>query len=216
MRLRRFWIGVGLGVTTIALLGSPVDSQQYPPSPNGTTTTTSSSPRTPTTTAGGGGVFPGPNGTTVTVGPGAPTVTLGISVRPTVVVAGQPVIINASGFAALSNVDLVLRSAPIDLGNVTADSGGRIAVAVIVPTGTPSGRHTISAVGVAPDGRPLVQSATLDVLPPGSKLPSGAASTGGLPRTGQMILRWALGALALLALGVVVVLADRRRRSRSA
>ena len=41
----------------------------------------------------------------------------------------------------------------------------------------------------------------------------GAGGGGGaLPRTGAMILRWSLAALALLAVGTLLVLADRRRK----
>jgi hypothetical protein len=41
--------------------------------------------------------------------------------------------------------------------------------------------------------------------------PAGTGS-GALPRTGAMILRWTLAALALVAVGALLVFADRRRR----
>jgi hypothetical protein len=43
--------------------------------------------------------------------------------------------------------------------------------------------------------------------------PSGAVGGNGLPRTGAMILRWSLVALALVAVGTLLVLADRRRKT---
>lgn len=45
--------------------------------------------------------------------------------------------------------------------------------------------------------------------------PSGGGAVGGsgLPRTGAMILRWSLVALALVAVGTLLVLADRRRKA---
>ena len=43
--------------------------------------------------------------------------------------------------------------------------------------------------------------------------PSGAAAGGTLARTGATILRWSLAAFALLAVGTLLVLADRRRKA---
>lgn len=51
----------------------------------------------------------------------------------------------------------------------------------------------------------------------GIDCPAPAATAGGtLPRTGAMVLRWSLAGAALLAVGWLIVLADRRRRTRTA
>jgi hypothetical protein len=42
---------------------------------------------------------------------------------------------------------------------------------------------------------------------------AGRTGGGALPRTGAMILRWSLAALALMAVGTLLVLADRRRKA---
>ena len=83
------------------------------------------------------------------------------------------------------------------------------------------GGNSITATGIGPDGAPVTATATFTLPAPGTGGAGGTGGTGGsagggggggLPRTGAMILRWSLAALALLAVGTLLVLADRRRR----
>jgi hypothetical protein len=70
-----------------------------------------------------------------------------------------------------------------------------------------AGSNTLAVFGIATDGRDKVVNNTFVIV--------GSTSSGGngaLPRTGAMILRWSLAALALMAVGTLLVLADRRRK----
>ena len=66
------------------------------------------------------------------------------------------------------------------------------------------GTNTLSVFGIGTNGANRTVTHTFTI--------SGAAGSGGLPRTGALILRWSLAALALMAVGTLLVLADRRRK----
>lgn len=69
-----------------------------------------------------------------------------------------------------------------------------------------NGTNTLSVFGIGTNGGNRTVTHTFVI---GS---AAAGSGSGLPRTGAMILRWSLAALALIAVGGLLVLADRRRR----
>ncbi|MCX6532602.1 MAG: Ig-like domain-containing protein [Actinobacteria bacterium] len=64
----------------------------------------------------------------------------------------------ASGFQSRSTVRLVMYSTPIDLGQTTSSATGSISQEVQIPTSAPSGRHTITAIGVDASGETYVAS----------------------------------------------------------
>lgn len=70
-----------------------------------------------------------------------------------VVVPGDRVTVNASGFRAQSTIRIVLFSTPTQLGSFTADAEGRIAASVHIPASTAPGLHELSLQGVASSGR---------------------------------------------------------------
>jgi hypothetical protein len=69
-----------------------------------------------------------------------------------------------------------------------------------------SGSNTLSVFGVGTNGADRTVN---NIIVIGG---AAAGSGNGLPRTGAMILRWSLAALALIAVGGLLVLADRRRK----
>lgn len=101
----------------------------------------------------------------------------------------------------------------------TAAGSARFAVVGVelAQTGTPKvtidgrtyngviGNNTLAVFGVGTNGANRTVFHTFTIT-------SASGGGGALPRTGAMILRWSLAALALLAVGGLLVLADRRRR----
>lgn len=72
------------------------------------------------------------------------------------------------------------------------------------------GENTLGVTGPDPAGNPRTVNTLFTVDCP-------AAPAGGLlPRTGATVLRWSLAGAALLAVGWLIVLADRRRRVSTA
>jgi hypothetical protein len=68
------------------------------------------------------------------------------------------------------------------------------------------GANTLSVQGDSTAGGTLTVNHTFNIA-------GAPAGTGGaLPRTGAMILRWTLAALALVTVGALLVFADRRRK----
>ena len=62
---------------------------------------------------------------------------------------GEPFVLNVSGFQPFEVVVISLQSNPQVLNTALADTQGSISVTVIVPDGTPTGSHTISALGTS-------------------------------------------------------------------
>ncbi len=76
---------------------------------------------------------------------------------------GETLRVNASGFAPKTAVTLQLDSAANSLGVATADSKGRIEVALRIPSDAPTGPHTLMAVGVQTGGRTLTLTTTVQI-----------------------------------------------------
>ncbi len=68
-----------------------------------------------------------------------------------------------------------------------------------------------SAGGYPPGPQPPVVSQTLPPAPGPVRVASSAASSSAVAFTGANILRWALIALALVVVGTVLMVANRRR-----
>ena len=77
-------------------------------------------------------------------------------------VAGSSVTATSPGFAADSDVDVTLRSDPVQLGTVQASSTGVATVAFIIPAEF-SGQHAVEGVGTDPNGDPLLVRASFTV-----------------------------------------------------
>jgi hypothetical protein len=129
----------------------------------------------------------------------------GLTVSATSVAAGAGVTVSGCGFAGGSTVTITVESQV--LGTVTADSTGAFSTTVTIPASLAPGVHTLEATGTAPDGSPLVLSASLTVV---------AASTPGLristAFTGSNIWPAVLIGGGLLLVGAVLVMTVRRRR----
>ena len=164
------------------------------------TTTTTSSTSTTSTTA-------------------APAPTLVAS--PTSVLQGGTIAIDAKGFKPGSEVVVTLESDPVNLGTFVADSAGRIATSVVVPTDFPTGAHTLKLTGVGIAGSVLVLSTGINVasniqVAPTTAPPAAAPATAAtLPQTGSSMATTPALVIAagLVLLGSVAVLAARRRRA---
>jgi hypothetical protein len=142
--------------------------------------------------------------------------------------------VDACGFAPGSTVHVTANGAT--WGDTTAGSDGCVHATISVGTGTGLGTRTFAAAGlqlaaartftvtigsVSKTFAGNAQNNTVVFSGTGS---NGAARTvtvvfdinatsgGGLARTGAMILRWSLAAAALIAVGSLLVLADRRRK----
>ncbi|MEP1125112.1 MAG: Calx-beta domain-containing protein [Ilumatobacter sp.] len=74
------------------------------------------------------------------------------AIDPGITPAGQVIPISGGGFVPGGRVRIVLRSEPIELGDVTADGSGRVSRTVTLPADTAPGSHTITLEGIAPDG----------------------------------------------------------------
>lgn len=146
-------------------------------------------------------------------------------VTPVVTVEGTPQVggrIDVSGTGFDPGVEYViqLRSAPADLGTVTADDDGVIAFRGMVPTDTDPGEHTIVAMLADADiasAPVLILAADEPGVPGGPGAPGGGADGGGddsgsLPGTGGDLawLPWTLGAALLLLLSGAAALRVRR------
>ena len=70
-----------------------------------------------------------------------------LSVPDTTPDVGVPFVLSVSGFQPFEWVVISLQSAPQVLNSVQANSQGAISVPVVIPSGTPSGSHTLSALG---------------------------------------------------------------------
>jgi len=150
-----------------------------------------------------------------------PPPTAGVFVSDTTVVPGQPIVIQAGGFAPGTPVTFSIGG--IVLGTVTADAGGIATLEVDVPADLAPGTYTITATGVAPDGSPLTVETTITVVADADDdgvadgddgVGAGGVSVGGgLPRTGSDSVPLARVAAALVALGGGLLFITRRRRT---
>jgi hypothetical protein len=170
-----------------------------------------------------------PPATTTTAASSAQTIDAG-TIAP-----GTTKTVSACGYAAGSTVNVTANGAP--WGSTPADSAGCVSVTIAVGTGTGLGTHRIAAAGLE-----LAAARSFTVTIGGvsktfggnaqnnTVVLSGAGSNGAtrtvtfvfdinsasggsaLARTGGMILRWSLAAVALMAVGTLLVLADRRRK----
>lgn len=191
-----------LGAVALAVMAAaPAGAQTYP---TGSTTPTTASPTAGSINAG----------------------TLG---------SGGSVSVDVCGFVPGSTVSISLNGSPVTTATVGSNGCATITIQITSP-GTALGRAVFAAAGLrlASTGSTLkINGVSATGLPPGQQNTIAASGTGsnlatrtvnvffttstssgtssGLPRTGIMILRWSLAALALIAVGALLVFADRRR-----
>jgi hypothetical protein len=119
---------------------------------------------------------------------------------------GESFTATASGFAPGAPITWGIYSSPQNLASTIADSSGMASAQVTIPAGF-VGVHTVVAIGVAPDGSSLADSATTTVTSPTTlaQLPTTGAPLGASPDA----------ALLLLGIGILLMLAARLRRRRA-
>lgn len=118
---------------------------------------------------------------------------------------GGQVEIVARGYAPGSEVDFYLLSTPHYLGAATADARGVAVLLAALPPGY-LGQHTVRALGIGRNGRPLSQDTALLI----------AAARDGLPVTGSGLPAALAGAAGVLIAGGAGLLVAVRRRRRAA
>ncbi|QXG76880.1 hypothetical protein KUM42_04905 [Modestobacter sp. L9-4] len=115
---------------------------------------------------------------------------------------GQKVVKVLKGFKPFEKVTVVLHSAPVVLGEFTADANGVVTVEFTVPAGTPLGNHTLAYDG----------SMGTHFEEPLQLTADGKA----LAYTGASIAMPLMGGSVLLAAGAGAMVIGRRRRSAGA
>ena len=136
---------------------------------------------------------------------------------------GTVVGITGTGFAPSSGVTATLFSRAVRLGTTTADSTGTVHWKFVVPHGVPPGAHHVQLAGIQPDGDPHLTVYDFTILGGGHAggevdhegRPTASfhdgSGVGSIPFTGANTDRTGPFGLALLLLGLVCVLAARRR-----
>jgi len=114
--------------------------------------------------------------------------------------AGDEVEVVISGLAPGSNADVVIYSEPRSLGQLVADSAGRVSGTVEIPKDMPAGSHTIVVSGLDVKGELVEVKFGVMVVRPGSVIPTRM---------------WGLVALLVAALGVSLSRQRRVRRPES-
>ena len=115
---------------------------------------------------------------------------------------GQKVVKVLKGFKPFEKVTVVLHSAPVVLGEFTADANGVVTVEFTVPAGTPLGNHTLAYDGNM--GTHFEEPLQL------------TADGKALAYTGASIAMPLVGGSVLLAAGAGALVIGRRRRSAGA
>ena len=115
---------------------------------------------------------------------------------------GQKVVKVLKGFKPFEKVTVVLHSAPVVLGEFTADANGVVTVEFTVPAGTPLGNHTLAYDGNM--GTHFEEPLQL------------TADGKALAYTGASIAMPLVGGSVLLAAGAGAMVIGRRRRSAGA
>ena len=184
------------------------------------TTTTTTAPATTTTTAPATTTSTTAASTTSTTRPATTTSSSSSSTSTTSttlpagctvttsVAAGGAVTVSCTGWQAGSTVGVVLTSDPVTLPSLTADSTGKLAGTITIPTNTAPGAHTLTLSGKDSSGANRTLTAGITVTAAGST----TSAVGSVPRTGSDVGPQLLVALLLVGAGGVLVEVARRRR----
>ena len=132
--------------------------------------------------------------------------------------AGDEVTLSASGFVPGESVDVVLRSTPLVLATVVADSSGNVTVTVTLPTSLAAGNHTLTLTG-STDAPAFAFTVAAPTPPnPGTNDPGAdnsgtdaGSGSGALADTGAHVVAPIGSGLLLVIVGVGLVVLNRRR-----
>jgi hypothetical protein len=120
---------------------------------------------------------------------------------------GGQLLVTGENFVPNELITLVLHSTPVTLGTTTSTATGTFSTEVTIPADTTPGAHTIVATGASGD------FATTDITVAATTPIPVTATSSGLAFTGADIAALSgVGAVAL-ALGGMLILAGRRRRT---
>ena len=125
-----------------------------------------------------------------------------MQVSPQQAAAGESVTLSGGGFPPGSPLQAELFSDPVLLGTMSADSAGNYRRTVVIPLGTTPGFHTIRVSVV---GGTLQAETTIFVTAPVTPLVVAQTTGASLSRTGAEVVAPARVAVALVALGAVLV-----------
>ncbi|MGH9029590.1 MAG: LPXTG cell wall anchor domain-containing protein [Acidimicrobiales bacterium] len=126
---------------------------------------------------------------------------------------GCTLTLTGTGFQPGETVALVLDGTPVSLGTTTADPSGDFTQGVSIPANSTAGAHTIVATGET-SGAVASFAITLTSSTTGVSSPTTpSAPSSSLPLTGADISAMVGAAAVAIALGAMLVLASRRRRS---
>jgi titin len=140
----------------------------------------------------------------------------GCTVTSSIATVGGTVSVTCRGYSAEATVTFTLFSTPIHLGTATADAQGVVDFSFTVPD-VSHGDHYVEASGASPEGT-LVQRIALHIDGTGgvTVTPTPRDNSGELPHTGSSTTTvMARSAIGLLAVGGLLVLAARKRRSHA-
>lgn len=143
-------------------------------------------------------------------------------------VPGGPITVEAQTFQGGGNVSITIDggTTTIPLGTTTALPSGLARLAAVVPLSTAPGTYTLTASGPAPNGQPITISTPIRIaaLSVGSatvagitvERSGGQGSRAPLARTGtsHSVPMTQLAVVAIVAGGLLVLAADRRRSRR--
>lgn len=110
---------------------------------------------------------------------------------------GDSVRVTGTGYLPGADVAVAVRSVRTVLGTAIADDDGAVDVTVALPTTLHPGRHMISVAGVGADGRGRVAAAEAEISAP-------------VP---WLTIAGAIGLVALVVLGAVMIRTSRRQRA---
>jgi LPXTG-motif cell wall-anchored protein len=116
---------------------------------------------------------------------------------------GDTLTLSGGGFAPGATVTITIESTPRLLRTVATDGSGSFQTTVVVPADMPPGAHTLKASGASPSGGLIVLAKALQI---------GASDAVPLPSTGAQISVSVVIGAGLVAVGLAVLLARRRRR----
>jgi titin len=137
-------------------------------------------------------------------GPPEPDGTLSAPPGATTPDPGESITISGTGFAPNSEVTIVIYSSPQTLGTVVTDQAGAFSRAITIPPNL-SGSHTITSMGIDPDGaaRVLALNVTVTGTTGGTGGGGGGSGggSGGLAITGAPIVTILLTGILLIAAG---------------
>lgn len=132
------------------------------------------------------------------------------------IVAGAPAEVSASNLKVGTEWELVLRSTPIILESGTVGLTGSISANVNIPSGLEPGWHTITLTGVGVDGKIYKRVLRFEIAVDGTlgtaaSLGDIQVSNASLANTGSSSAALALLALLMVAAGVFITVANRKK-----